>query len=242
MECSLGGRGWKEKKAEGGRNRTVGIAATAFRRCGVFAVLLITLGATGGCHSAGDNSGMEGAFFLDSNKDLSALGRVALVELDNTSDYPQISAEMTEALYLAIQKQQVFGIGVVHQDDQTWRTLQEDINSLQAMKQLSVMRETLRSNGLLLGTITEYQPYPHMVISLRLKLLDLTDGELIWGLEQVWDSTDKDIQKRIQRYFGQQLRAGHSRLSEELVAVSSLNFCKFVAYEVAATLRQPAER
>ena len=110
------------------------------------------------------------------------------------------------------------------------------------MRQLVALRETLRSNGLLLGTITQYQPYPHMVIGLRLKLLDLTDGQLIWGMEQVWDSTDKSIQKRIKRYFKEQLRSGHAPLNEELVVVSSLNFCKFVAYEVATTFRPPAER
>ncbi len=152
------------------------------------------------------------------------------------------SAEITEALHLEIQKQQVFGLVVVHQDDPAWRSLQENLDSLQAMKQLVALRETLRSNGLLVGTITQYQPYPHMVIGLRLKLLDLTDGQLIWGVEQVWDSTDKTIQKRIQRYYKQQARSGNATLSQELTIVSSLNFCKFVAYEVASTLRPRQEQ
>jgi len=192
-----------------------------------------------GCKSADENGGMAGSYFLDQNKDLQALGRVALVELENSSSYPQISAEMTQALYLEAQKQQVFGLVVVRQDNAAWRSLQANLDSLQAMRQLVVLQETLRSNGLLLGEITQYQPYPHMVIGLRLKLLDLTDGQLIWGLEQIWDSADKTIQKRIKKYYGQQLRSGHAPLNEELVVVSSLNFCKFVAYEVAATLQKP---
>jgi len=195
-----------------------------------------------GCDSANKNGGMAGSYFLDPGKDLRALGRVALVELDNTSAYPQISTEMTDALYLEAQKKQLFGVLVVRQDDPAWRSLQENLNDLQAMRQLVVLRETLRSNALLVGTITQYQPYPHLVIGLRLKLLDLTDGQLVWGLEQVWDSADKTIQKRIQKYFGQQLRSGHSPLNEDLVVVSSLNFCKFVAYEVAATLQKSKQR
>ncbi|MBP8909933.1 MAG: hypothetical protein KBI32_00335 [Phycisphaerae bacterium] len=203
--------------------------------------LAATLGPICGCESVNDD-GMAGAYFLDPSKDLRALGRVALVELDNRSAYPPISEEITEALYLEIQKQQLFGLTVVRQNDPAWRSLQENLDTLQAMRQLVVLRETLRSNGLLLGTITQYQPYPHMVIGLRLKLLDLTDGQLIWATEQVWDSTDRGIQKRIRKYYSGQLKFSTAPLKEELVVVSSLNFCKFVAYEVAATLQPPPKR
>jgi len=211
------------------------------RSCLLLLLATLVLGPVSGCESA-NNEGMAGAYFLDSGKDLGSLGRVALVELDNTSAYPRISEEITQALYLEIQKQQLFGLAVVRQDDPAWRSLQENLDTLQAMRQLVVLRETLRSNGLLLGTVTQYQPYPHMVIALRLKLLDLTDGQLIWATEQIWDSTDKNIQKRIKRYYSRQLRSSAAPLKEELVVVSSLNFCKFVAYEVAATLQPPKER
>lgn len=195
-----------------------------------------------GCKSGAEDAAMQNAFFLTETKDLGALGRVALVELDNTSDYPQIAAEVTQALYLETQKQQLFSVALFRRDDPAWRSLQDNLSSLEAMRKLQAIRETLRSNGLLLGTITEYQPYPHMVIGLRLTLMDLTDGQPLWGLEQIWDSADKSIQKRVKKYFHEQLRSGHAPLNEELVVVSSLNFCKFVAYEVAATLQRPKER
>ncbi|MCU0918141.1 MAG: hypothetical protein MUC88_26795, partial [Planctomycetes bacterium] len=97
-------------------------------------------------------------------------------------------------------------------------------------------------NGLLLGTVTKYEPYPHMVLGLRLKLLDLTDGQLLWGMEQVWDSSDRTIRKRIQTYLRTRQRSGQSALQEELVIASPTNFCKFVAYEVASTLRPGRKR
>jgi len=159
----------------------------------------LTTGPICGCHSNRDNDGMANSFFLDPNKDLRTLGRVALIELENASGYPQISMEMTQSLYLETQKKQLFGLLVVHQDNPAWQSLQENLDDLQAMRQLATLKETLQSNGLLLGTITQYQPYPHMVIGLRLKLIDLTDGQLVWGLEQVWDSGDKSIQKRIKK-------------------------------------------
>ena len=75
-----------------------------------------------------------------------------------------------------------------------------------------------------------------MAIGLRLKLIDMTDGQLLWGLEQIWDTADRSIAKRIKHYFKNELQPGVDSLQQELVVVSSLKFGKFVAYEVAQTL------
>ncbi len=189
-----------------------------------------------GCESPLNHNGMSNSYYLNPYKDLTTLGRVALVEFDNDSGYPNISADVTQALFTALQKKQIFGLTIVRHDDPQWRGLQENIDSLQALKKLLAMRDTLKCNGLLVATITEYQPYPRLVIGLRLKLLDLTDGQLLWGLEQVWDTADKSIEKRIEQYSRSDLRSGVASLREELVVISSLRFAKFVAYEVAGTL------
>ena len=191
----------------------------------------------GGCNSPRTNDATARSYYLAPGRNLRALGRVALVELDNTSAYPQIATDVTDALFLSTQKKQVFGVMTVRQDNPAWRSLQENLDSLQALRQLLTMRDTLKCNGLLVGSVTEYEPYPHMVLGLRLKLLDLTDGQLLWGMEQVWDSADQNVQKRIKAYYKQELRMGFAPLQEELVAVSPLNFIKFVAYEVAQTFQ-----
>ncbi len=196
---------------------------------------LLVLGPICGCTTYPEDA-MAGSYYLAPHKDLRRFGRVALVELDNRSGYPEISADMTQALYLAIQKEQVFGLSVTPQNDPTWRSLQENLDSLQALQQLLTLRRMLGCDGLLIGSVTEYQPYPHTVIGLRLKLLDLADGQVAWGLEQVWDSDDRSIQRRIEAYSKDQRRSGLAPLRDELVVVSSLNFVKFVAYEVAGTL------
>lgn len=229
-------RSRRSQTAYGSTRSGTGRAAALY----LSAVLVLSL--IGGCTSRNENDAMANSFYLDPSKDLHTLGRVALVELDNLAAYPEISKDVTEALFRAAQKKQVFGVTVVRQNDPAWRSLMENFDSLQALQQLQTMRETLRCNGLLLGSVTEYQPYPHMAIGLRLKLLDLTDGQLLWGLEQVWDCADKSIQRRIQSYFKRELRSGYAPLREELVTISSLNFCKFVAYEVAQTFGPPEEQ
>jgi len=176
-------------------------------------------------------------YYLNPDKDLSTIGRVAIVELDNDSSYPQISADVTETLFQALQKKQIFGLTVVRQNAPAWRSLQLDLNSTYTLAELFAIRKTLKCDAVLIGTVTEYRPYPHMAIGLRLKLVDLADGQLLWALEEIWDTADKTTEHRIKNYFQREMRAGFAPLREQLMVVSSLGFIKFVVYEVAETLQ-----
>ena len=175
-------------------------------------------------------------YYINPDKSLSTIGRVAIVELDNNSTYPNIANDVIEKLYQALQKKQVFGLTVVRQSDSLWRSLQLDLNSQYSLDEISEIHETLKCDAILLGTITEFRPYPHLIIGLRLKILDLRDGQLLWALEQVWDNADKATEYRIKDYFRSQKRSGYEPLREQLASVSSLEFIKFVSYEVAETL------
>ncbi|MHC4239967.1 MAG: hypothetical protein ACYSUC_09480 [Planctomycetota bacterium] len=174
--------------------------------------------------------------YVNPDKDLSTIGRVAIVELANKSDYPAVGEDVTEELFEALQKRQLFSLAVVRQHDPAWRSLQLDLDATYTLEQLSAIRKTLKCNAVLIGTITKFRPHPHMAVGLRLRLIDLRDAQLVWGLEQIWDSADKATEYRIERYFKKQISSGGAALREELVTVSSLKFIKFVAYEVGETL------
>jgi len=191
-----------------------------------------------GCHpDLVDKSVTGGGYYLNTQKDLSAVGRVAIVELGNNSSFPEISADITQALFLALQKKQLFGLTLIRQDDPTWRGLQLELEAAYNLEQLLAIRKTLKCDAVLLGTVTEYEPYPHLAVGLRMKLLDLKDGQLLWALEQVWDSADKKIESRIKDYFRSQIRSDSSSFREQLMVISSLKFIRFVAFEVAETLK-----
>ncbi len=176
-------------------------------------------------------------YYLNPNKDLNTIGRTALVELANDSAFPQISADVTEALYQALQKKQVFGLTVVRQSDPVWRSLQLDMDTAYTLEQLSAIHKTLKCDAVLKGTVTGFEPFPHMMIGLRLELIDLADGQLLWALEQIWDTTDKTTEDRINNYYNHDLFPGSASLREKLGTVSSIKFAKFVAYETAETLQ-----
>ena len=176
-------------------------------------------------------------YYANPHKNLAAIGRVAIVELNNESRYPKVCDDIMESLYQAVQKKQLFGLTRIDKSDAAWRSLQLQVDATYSPEQLSAIHRTLKCNAVLIGTITEYQPYPRLTLGLRLRLVDLTDGQLIWALEQVWDTSDKTTEKRIRDYFNTQVRSGYEPLRQELVIISSLNFIKFVTYEIAQTLQ-----
>jgi hypothetical protein len=198
-------------------------------------IFLLSAVLLSGCRTQRASVKAANHYYLNPTNKLATIGRVAIVELDNDSSYPHISNDISGSLFQALQKRQVFGITLVPQNDPSWRSLQLQQDSSYTLEQLVAIREILRCDGVLLGTVTEYRPYPHMAVGLRLKLLDLRDGQLVWALEQVWDSADKTTEKRIKSYFKSEKRAGFAPLYENLAAVSPLEFIKFVNYEVAGT-------
>jgi hypothetical protein len=158
------------------------------------------------------------------------------VELHNNTAYPQISGEVTESLYQALQKQHLFGLSLLRQNDVVWRNLQIHPDSAYTLEQLVATRKMLAVDAVLIGTVTSYTPYPHMAMGLQLKLIDLRDGQVAWAMEQVWDTADKTTEERIKKYFERELRPGFSPLGEQLAMLSSINFVRFVTYDVVETL------
>jgi hypothetical protein len=198
-------------------------------------IILLSAFIFSGCRTHSASAPVSDFYYLNPHNKLSSIGRVAIVELENHSNYPRISTDVTFSIYQALQKRQVFGLSPILQDNPSWRSLQLDPDTSYSLEQLMAIREALKCDGLLLGTISEYKPYPHMAIGLRMRLLDLRDGQLQWALEQVWDCDDKTTEKRIKNYFKSEKRPGFAPLNDKLAAVSPIEFIKFVSYEVAGT-------
>jgi hypothetical protein len=199
-------------------------------------LLLLAAALLPGCQKPQARAPQAAYYYLNPDKTLTAVGRVAIVELENDSTYPQVSTDVTTALFQALQKRQVFGLTVIKQHDPAWRSLQLEPGASFSLDEMLAARETLRCDGLLIGTITDFRPFPHMAVGLRLKLLDLRDGQLLWALEQVWDSADSSTEKRIKNYFKTEKREGFAPLDAQLATVSPLEFIRFVSYEAAGTL------
>ncbi len=175
-------------------------------------------------------------YYLNPDADLADIGRIAMVQLENNSSYQQISMDATRALYTEIQKKQRFSLKIIPKNDQQWKSLQLDTNAQLNPKELTLAAEKLQCDALMVGTVTEYAPYPHLSLGLNLKIISCRDGQVVWAFEQIWDTSDKKTEYRIKNYLKKITKSDTEIMGQELVNVSTIKFLKFVSYEVAFTL------
>lgn len=196
---------------------------------------LIGLLWAGGCTIVHPYVPETGQYYINPEADFTALGQVVLLSPDNSGDYPDQGQELSRILVLALQKKHLFNVRTLDRSDPAWAELELDRRPWD-LDQMQRIRHRLDADGVITGRITDYQPYPHLLVGLNLRLVDLRNGRLIWGLEQVWDSHDAAVQKRMQGYYYSRLAPQYAPLGWRILNTSGQAFGRFVAEEVAQTL------
>jgi len=164
------------------------------------------------------------------------LRRVGFVELASEQNEAETDEQMTEALFRAIQARHLFHVDVIRRTDPACRDLPLDGKGPYTVRQLAELHRALGYGALLYGWVSDDQPYPRMQLGLHLRLLDLEKGKLLWGIDNIWDTTDRQTELRIQDFFQEEMRTGYDPLQWRLATVSPSVFKKFIAYEITETL------
>ena len=175
-------------------------------------------------------------YYINPRANMATVGRVALLELDNLSTRQELAETFTQTLADELGKRSLFSIRKVMRSDTVWQTLKLDNMKSHTLDDLAAARQALSADAVLFGTIQRYMSFPHLQISLTLKLVDTRSGQLLWAFEDVWDSGDKAVEKRMQKYFKEQMRTGYEPMDWNILVTSPLAFNRFVAWEVAQTL------
>jgi hypothetical protein len=189
-----------------------------------------------GCNTLSISSSKTDYCYVDKLK-LSSVNSAAFIELYNESDYPDIQFEATDTLYHSILKKQVFTLSLIKQDTPVWKSVNYLPGSNFTLEQLYQLQQSLNTRAVLVGSVIDFQPYPHLSIAIRLKMVDLADGQTLWAAEQVWDSADKNLGQRVEKYIKDEMRTDRTADREKLTFVSSKEFIKFVCYELAETMK-----
>jgi len=205
---------------------------TPARALGILAACVVAAGA--GCAPQATGPGVN--YTLSSRRDLHRIHRVVLTELSCDDGGVSVGRGMTESLFRALQATRLFHVDVIDGADPVCRDLSLAKLEPYTIQELADMRRTLKCDAVLLGRINSYQSYPHMQIGLYLRLLDLRDGKLVWAVDDVWDTTDKAVEARIQRFFAARIRTGYEPEQWSVVLKSPRAFRKFVACEIAETI------
>lgn len=203
-------------------------------RC-YFSFIGFILGAAG-CRVAEPVAMPSGHFYLNPSVRFSEVGKVALLELENRTFHLQQGQDLSQALADELGKKHLFSIRLIRRQEPAWS--QNDLDGIgqYTHQQLAEIRETLKADAIVFGSVNRYSSYPHFLLALHLKMVDLRDASILWALEEVWDSSDKSTQQRIQQYFANQMKTGYEPLNWKILETSPRYFNKFVVYEVARTL------
>ncbi|MBP6124299.1 MAG: hypothetical protein KA469_00205 [Phycisphaerae bacterium] len=200
----------------------------------VFAAAWILL--AGGCHVQQPVQRAEGNYYLNPSADFLHLGKVVMLELENLTLYPEQGRDFSEALADGLGKKHLFSVRLVRRSDPSWQRFDLDSIRQYTPQQLAEIRQNMGADAVIFGTINRYSSYPHLMLGVHLKMLDLRTAEIVWAIEDVWDSTDQSTQKRMEQYFETEMRTGYEPLNWKILENSPRYFNKFVVYEITRTL------
>jgi hypothetical protein len=96
-----------------------------------------------------------------------------------------------------------------------------------------------RLDGLILGTVTHYQPYPPQALGLEVELVAIETGATLWSSSLQLDAADARVRARLDRWQKDHTSGGGNRESVQLTLVSPERFARFAAAEVAAATLLP---
>lgn len=177
-----------------------------------------------------------GHYYINPRANFPTVGRVVLLELDNLSVRQELSETLTQALADELGKRHLFSIQRIGRSDSVWQTLNLDNIKSHTFDDLAAVRQAFGADAILFGIIQRYMSFPNLQTSLNLKLYDTRNGHLLWAFEDVWDSDDKAVERRMQRFFKEQMRSGYEPMDWQILVTSPRAFERFVAWEVAQTL------
>lgn len=204
------------------------------RRTSSLILVAIALIACTGCHK--DQPGKGVNFYLSSPQELWNIQSVVLLEIPQDDAYPHLAADTTAELFAAIAQRRIFSLEVLKQRDPLAVKMPDPPCSPLSLEQIALMRRELNCDGAMLAEITMFEPYPRMRLGLNVRLVDLRTGHVVWAVDNIWDSTQADLQHRLRRYYLCRTRESSDPLGWRLALTSPRAFQKFVAYEVALTL------
>ncbi|MBS3821156.1 MAG: hypothetical protein GVY16_04720 [Planctomycetes bacterium] len=206
------------------------------RNCLLLILLTAVLLAGAGCDSLAIYPKRRVNFYRGSTGDLGRIRRICFVQLAENTGYPEIARRMSRALQQELQELGLFHVDLIPAGRFELRDLDLSKREPYTIRELAKIREDLHCDAVMFGRITSFKPYPSTQVGLYVRLMDLKDGRLVWAIDDVWDTTERETVARIQRYFFREMRETYQPVGDELAIMGTGAFQKFVSHEVVETI------
>ena len=91
-------------------------------------------------------------------------------------------------------------------------------------------------DAFIFGDVTHYKPYVPLVLGVRLMMVSGISGEVVWSVDGVFDSDQKDVVNFAKGYYKKFYRKDQSLYGWEKVLISMQRYTRFVANMMVSTL------
>ena len=165
------------------------------------------------------------------------LRRVGMVPFEGRDIDPERSRIMQGAFLLELGRVAPFEIVRLDADDLDELTYSEPYRrGTYQPKTLLELAERFNLDGVLVGTITQFNVYPPQVIGLELDLVSTETGMVIWAASLRLDAADSRVRTNLELYQRARERDANWEGGVQLTLISPSMFARFAAHEVAVEL------
>lgn len=197
---------------------------------------ILAAGLAGGCGPKPQAPEPTIPCYLESPGALMGIARAVLVEPPSDPSTAVVARDVAQALARTIAARQIFQVDLALPGEIGLDIAALDGRRTVTLEQMKTIRDTLQCDVVILTAMTEFHAYPRMRMGLRMQMLDLRSGRLLWSLDHVWDGTEEATAKRIQNYHTTRTPGMADPLEWRVALVSPKAFGEFVAADVARTL------
>lgn len=98
------------------------------------------------------------------------------------------------------------------------------------------LRRHVHCDGVLFSQVTQYQPYPPLSLGWRFKLVDGVSYQVVWAVDEIFDSRDKAVANSARRYQQASQTLGNTAPDSKIILTSPDRFAHYCAASMLGTL------
>jgi hypothetical protein len=178
-------------------------------------------------------------FYMAEEAAIRAVRRVLVVPFDQEEMVRADERTVRAECLAELRKLQAFDVLALpegnEEDEELRAALTHGRLSVSAMVDLA---RRFRADAILTGTILQYRPYVPPVFGLRLQLLSVHTGGVVWAAEGVYDAGDAATRLDLKHYCARVAAPETSLHGWEMATLSHRRFIRFVTFRLLETWKE----
>lgn len=101
---------------------------------------------------------------------------------------------------------------------------------------LSTVKEHTASDAVLFVHLVQYSPYPPLTIGWQMKLVSIKNTEILWALDEVFDSSEQTVSNSARRYAKNHLKSNPVLEDTQSILIQPTRFGQYTVHVAFNTL------